>query len=180
VSSPSPSRAASPSPTPSPSPSTKPTSTPTPTPTPRPTPTPKPTPTPTPKPTSKPTPTPTPTPKPTPAPKPTPKPAPVPECSEDDRSHAKETILNRYRDTWRRRIEGERNKIVAQFSDGQVHAAAELGPVEYDSTILNQCTVASVRARYVWRVYSPTKGMTPVPGEKRFTCVRIIGGWFCP
>ncbi len=107
-------------------------------------------------------------------------PTPTRECSEADRSHAKETILSRYRDTFQRRIEGERNKIITQFSDGPVRAAAELGPVEYESTILNQCTVASVRARYVWRVYLPAKAMTSVPREKRFTCVRIGGAWLCP
>jgi hypothetical protein len=81
---------------------------------------------------------------------------------------------------WQRRIEGERSKIIAQYSDGPVRATAELGPVEYETTILNQCTVASVRVRYVWRVYSPTKAMTPVPKEKRFTCMRIGGAWLCP
>jgi hypothetical protein len=104
----------------------------------------------------------------------------TPECSESDRSHAKETILSRYRETWQRRIESERNKIIAQFSDGPVRASAELGPVEYETAILNQCTVASVRARYVWRVYSPVKPITSVPREKRFTCVRVVGAWLCP
>jgi hypothetical protein len=104
----------------------------------------------------------------------------TPECSESDRSHAKETILSRYRETWQRRIESERNKIIAQFSDGPVRASAELGPVEYETAIVNQCTVASVRARYVWRVYSPVKPSTSVPREKRFTCVRVVGAWLCP
>jgi hypothetical protein len=104
----------------------------------------------------------------------------VSECSEADRSRSKQTILDRYRGTWQRRIEGERNKIIAHFSDGPVRATAELGPVEYEPAILNQCTVASVRARYVWRVFLPTKPMTTVPGEKRFTCVRIGGAWLCP
>jgi len=104
----------------------------------------------------------------------------MPECSESDRNRAKETILSRYRDTFERRIRGERNKIIAKSSDGPVPATAELGPVEYDPAILNECTVASVRARYVWRVSSPNKAPTAVPGEKKFTCLRIAGGWLCP
>jgi len=104
----------------------------------------------------------------------------MPECSESDRGHAKETILSRYRDTFERRIKAERSKIIAKFSDGPVPVTAELGPVEYEPAILNQCTVASVRARYVWRVFSPAKPLTSVPGEKRFTCMRIMGGWLCP
>ena len=103
-----------------------------------------------------------------------------PECSEADKSQATEAILNRYRDTFKRRIESQRDKIVSQFSDGTVRATAELEPPEYGPVVLNQCSVASVRVRYVWRVSSPTRAVTPVRGEKRFACFKLAGAWLCP
>lgn len=152
----------------------------------------KPVPTPKPKPTARPRPTASPiateTTRPTPAPTPTPTltqtptvsltPAP-PACTEADKGRERESILKRFSDSWRRKIEAERQRIIAENASARVeNAEASLGAIEYQVTFLKGCMAGSVTARYVWKIISPTKAVT-VPKEKRFSCVKIGDAWMC-
>jgi hypothetical protein len=101
------------------------------------------------------------------------------ECSDADKSRARDIILKRFRDNPQRKIEDERSKIIAQYSNAQGRAAVELGPVEYDATIMDGCVAAAVRARYEWRIFVNGKPMTPLRKEKKFTCMNLGGFWNC-
>lgn len=139
--------------------------------------------------------TPTPTPAPTPPPAtPTPTPTPVivsatpperppAECSDADRERERDAILGAYGAAWRRRIEGERQKIIAEHKpDGAVEAEAELGELEYQGLFLKACTAAFVTARYTWKVRATARQaviIVPVPKSKRFACAKLGGAWIC-
>ncbi|HEX8140025.1 MAG TPA: hypothetical protein VF544_20860 [Pyrinomonadaceae bacterium] len=131
----------------------------------------------------KPTPTPDTRQEPTPTPTPSPTPTPLPTCSDADRSRELRTIINRYGDKWRRSIEGERQKIIAEsVRGGDERAEASLGPLEYESSFLQGCAAALVTARYAWQVSSnlnETVKVVSVPKKKRFTCVKTLGIWLC-
>ena len=208
--SPAPSQSPSPSPSPSLSPSTSPAPSPSPTPTPTPlrdmTPTPTPTPTPvryTPTPTPTPTPvryTPTPTPTPTPVrytPTPTPTPTPVqyipptpgptatpkPDCSDADQERAEQKVRS-LEGSWRREIEGEQAKVIAQNAPVGVQSAeARLGQIEFQYAFPKRCKAAVVTASYTWQInYSipgaPNKSKT-VPRRRTFGCGKVLGMWVC-
>ena len=138
---------------------------------------------PTPTPSSTPSPAPTPTPTPTPTSTPTTSPSPKPECSDDDKNRERESIIQRYGETWRRNIEGERSKIIARNGpDGTQNTEASLGGIEYTSTFLKACKVGIFTARYAWQVttYDPEgKKVVTVRKEKTFTCGKIGGAWIC-
>lgn len=106
-------------------------------------------------------------------------PTPTQECTDADKSRESKTIIGRFGGMWRRNIEGDRRKIIAQsVPAGVENAEATLGPIEYQSTVFNRCTAGVVTAMYVWQVTSPVKTIR-VPKEKRFTCVKIGGLWLC-
>jgi hypothetical protein len=150
-------------PPPSPSPLPSRLTSPTPTPTARATPTPKPTPTPTPKPTATPTPTLTAT----------------PECSDADKSRARQVIIERFGTVWRRNVEAERRKVITEnVPVGVPNAEVSLGPIEYQSTFSKKCTASFFVARYVWQITSAV-GTKRVPKEKRFACTKLGGNWLC-
>jgi hypothetical protein len=144
-------------------------------------------PTPTPKMTV--TPTPTPTPKIiltlSPTPTPTPTPEKLLECTDADQSRDRKIIIERFGDIWRRNIEGERRKIIAQnVPAGVQNTEASLGPIEYRTTFFKACLAGVVTVRYVWQVKTDANPVTPgkvvaVSKEKRFACVKIGGAWLC-
>lgn len=116
-----------------------------------------------------------------------------PECSVADESLERETILNTYKGKWRRNIEGERRKILAENRPSSVanpkglvgfaNAEATLGEIKYEIRFPKVCR-ASVTARYVWQV--KTQGtliaqgtVKAVPKEKRFACAKTGATWIC-
>lgn len=168
-----------PSPTPKPTPSPSPSFIPTPSPSPSPKPTPAPTPTPSPRP----TPSPSPRPSPSPSPSPRPTPTPAPNCSDADKSREREAIIGRFGDRWRRNIEGERSKIIAQNAPAGVDGVdASLGPMEYQITFFKECMGGLVTARYAWQVTTNVQGArrtVTVAKQKRFACVKVGDAWLC-
>jgi outer membrane biosynthesis protein TonB len=155
-----------------------------------PTPTPTPAPRPSPLPALKPTPTPSPSPRPTASPSPQLTIAPAPKCTDADKSREREAIIRRFGDRWRRNIEGERNKVIARNAPsgadnaltGVNNAEASLGPIEYQITFPDACMPGFVRARYVWQIRTNVNGtikVATVAQEKRYTCAKIGGVWFC-
>jgi hypothetical protein len=168
-------------------------STPSPTPWPTPTPTLWSTPEPTPRPTPEPTPVPTPWPTPTPTPRPTPTPvitqeqAPEPEkpaCTDEDKAREREVIIRSYGNSWRRRIEGERKKIITENQrGGDESGEATLGPIKYNVAFFNSCRSSVVTAMYVWQIRSTVneikKKDSEVAKEKRFVCTKVGGAWLC-
>jgi hypothetical protein len=146
---------------------------------------------PTPKPTAGPRPTASPiateTTRPTPAPTPittstqtpTPTVSLTPACTEADKGRERESILKRFSDSWRRKIEAERQRIIAENASARgENAEASLGAIEYQVAFLKGCMAGSVTAKYVWKITSPTKAVS-VPKEKRFSCVKIGDAWMC-
>jgi hypothetical protein len=83
------------------------------------------------------------------------------------------------RGDWQQRSEDERKKVIAQYSKDQVKAAVELGPVEYDATILDGCLMGTARIKYEWRISVNGRPMAPLRKEKRFTCWNLVGFWNC-
>jgi hypothetical protein len=148
----------------------------------------------TPKPDTKASPTPTPA-SPTPSPRPSPSPRTIlssipiptpvaaPVCSDADKSLERRLIIDRYGERWRRMIEGERRKIIAEnVPAGVENAEAGLGAVEYEAAFSKACAVSSVTARYAWRVRTNFNGTTKVvtvAKQKRFACVKAAGNWLC-
>lgn len=133
-------------------------------------------------------PTPTPTPSPTPTPTPviitiTPPKPPQAECSDADKDRERGSLINAYAGEWRRKIEGEREKIVARHKpDGAFGVEASLGEIEYQSLFVKACTVGFVTARYTWQVRSNVNGtvrVVPVNRARRFACVKLGGAWRC-
>ncbi len=136
-----------------------------------------------------PAPTPTPTPRHTASPAPTLSQTPTettaaaPLCSEDDRSRARESIIRRFGEGWRRKIEAERRRIIGEnVPAGAVEGEATLSALEYASTFFRGCQAGVVNVRYVWRVSANVNGTMKavnVAGGKKFACVKIVGAWMC-
>jgi hypothetical protein len=116
-----------------------------------------------------------------------------PECSVADESLERETILNTFRSKWRRNIEGDKRKILAENRPNSVANAngligvanveAILGEIKYEIRFPKVCR-ASVTARYVWQV--KTQGtfvaqgtVKAIPKEKRFACAKTGATWLC-
>jgi hypothetical protein len=154
-------------------PTATPSSTPSPSPSPR---TPAPGPTPSPK--QSPTPALTPDLRPPPPP-----PPPAPVCTDADQSREREIVIRSFGWMWRRRIEGERRRVIAEnMPDGVEHAEAQLGAIEYTAVFLKACTAGVVIARYVWQIRANVNErvrVMNVPREKRFACGKIRGVWLC-
>jgi hypothetical protein len=104
-------------------------------------------------------------------------------CSDDDKSRAKESIIQRFGDDWRRKIEGERRRIISEnVPDGAVEVEATLGALEYVSTFLRGCQEGVITVRYVWEVSANVNGTTKVltvARAKKFTCLKVVGAWLC-
>jgi hypothetical protein len=104
-------------------------------------------------------------------------------CSDADKSREREIIIKRFGDRWRRNIEGERSKVIATNAPAGIdNAEASLGTIEYQITFLEACLPGFVKARYVWQIRTNINGtirMATVAKEKRFTCMKLGGVWFC-
>jgi hypothetical protein len=85
---------------------------------------------------------------------------------------------------WRREIEGERAKILAQnVPDGSENAEARLGQIEFQYAFPKPCKAAVVTASYSWQIsYSnaiaPRKTRT-VAGRRTIGCGKVLGMWIC-
>jgi hypothetical protein len=110
-------------------------------------------------------------------------PVPASECSNADKSRARETIINEFGNMWRRNIEGDRRKIVAENAPrGVENAEASLGAIEYESTFFRTCTAGFVTVRYVWQIRANVNGtikVVAVAQKKRFACVKAGATWLC-
>ncbi|MBD0369807.1 MAG: hypothetical protein ICV60_03065 [Pyrinomonadaceae bacterium] len=121
-------------------------------------------------------------PPPTPTPTVTQRPAET-TCSDADRARERETIISSYGGRWRRNIEGERQKIIAENApDGAANAEAVLGEIEYATTFIMSCRSAAVILRYVWQVRTNFNGKItsrPIAKSKRVVCTKVAGVWLC-
>jgi hypothetical protein len=114
-------------------------------------------------------------------------------CSVVDQSREHQTIINQYSAGWRRKIEGERQKINSEHVPvripnanglpGFVKPEVTLGAIKYESKFPKVCT-ASVTASYVWQVKTESTPLAQgkvvdVPGKKRFTCAKTGETWRC-
>lgn len=142
------------------------------------------------------TPTPTPVPdRPTPTPTPFPDPvrpvdvAPPPRpavCTGADQQRESQLVVATYGGAWRRKIEGERARIVGEYAAaGQRNVEAALGEVQLSGGVLPGCAGGVFTARYVWQVRAGGDGpavpprVFNVPRTRRFTCFKLGGAWLC-
>ena len=98
------------------------------------------------------------------------------ECTDADQDRERQAIINKFGARWQQQIKSNPPKVNTNGSG--VRETPTLGPIEYQSTFLRNCTAAVVTARYVWEVTGPA-GSERVPKEKRFTCVNLGGTWIC-
>lgn len=121
---------------------------------------------------------------PSPSPSPGPSPFPSPTCTGEDQDRALNAVRS-FEPSWRRKIEGERAKIIAaNVPDGTVEKQASLGRIEFQYRFLKPCRAADVQATYEWLVsYSPVgsshRTNKTVPGQRRFACGKFLGAWVC-
>jgi hypothetical protein len=114
-----------------------------------------------------------------------------PECSVADKSLEKRTIVEKFGVGWRRNIEGERRRIIAENMPGGIANAigqltgakpeATLGAIEYESSFPQMCR-ASITARYVWQVRINLNGRIKamsIAGQRKFACAKTLETWRC-
>ena len=128
------------------------------------------------------------TPPPTPSPSPSPNASPKLTCTDEDQDRSLNSIRS-FEPGLRRRIEGERAKIIAaNVPDASQEKAAELGRIEFQYSFLEPCRAAEVKATYEWVVsYSPVgipagsphRINKTVPRQRRFACGKFLGAWVC-
>jgi hypothetical protein len=135
---------------------------------------------------TRPTPTPTPRPALPAAPESSPTPfitSALPSCSDEDKGQEREAIIRSFRDTWRRNIEGDRQRIIAENAPERSQGTeATLGALEYTSSFFKACSAGVVTVSYVWRVRTSVNGtikVLSIPKEKKFACMKIGGTWLC-
>lgn len=118
---------------------------------------------------------------------PTPSPSPSPPkvtCTEEDQDRAL-NIIKSFEPGLRRRIEGERPKIIAaNVPDAAVEPDASLERIEFQYGFLEPCRAAQVLATHVWLVsYAPIgvprRVNKTVTKQKRFVCGKFLGAWVC-
>jgi hypothetical protein len=84
---------------------------------------------------------------------------------------------------WRRKIEGERAKIIAENVRADVATEAILGAIEYQSAFSKGCQAAVVTLTYTWLIKTDSPVAPPkvlrVPKEKTFACIKVLGSWVC-
>jgi hypothetical protein len=142
-----------------------------------------------------PSPSPTsPTPVPIPTPSPEPSPTPTPACTDEDMRDAEGLIVNgKNRERWHDVIEGERPAVIKRHvpplptptREDIRRGEAELSPVVYKAAFSKDCTVATVTARYEWRVTwavdgAPNREAKTVKGARKFECSKDGAAWRCP
>lgn len=104
------------------------------------------------------------------------------ECSDADQSREREIVTNSCRGVWRQNIEGDQNKILAEFGvSGIEDVKAVLSvKIDYQITFSETCQAGVATARYKWQVTAPAIRIgAPRPREKRFNLVKVGGRWRC-
>lgn len=120
----------------------------------------------------------------TPPPPPSPSPSPKLTCTQEDQGRDLNTIRS-FEPGLRRRIEGERAKIIAaNVPDATVEPDARLERIEFQYSFLQPCRAADVLATYEWLVsYAPIgvarRVNKTVPRQRRFVCGKFLGAWVC-
>jgi hypothetical protein len=109
-------------------------------------------------------------------------PTPTFECSDAEKRHIGSDLIAKFAAQWRRSIERDRSRIIAETVGVDVrNAEATLGPIEFRPT-LAKCSAAVITARYAWTVradlHEGVKAVT-VPKVKRFACGKVLGVWLC-
>jgi carboxypeptidase family protein len=111
----------------------------------------------------------------------------APECSAVDKDREEQIIRNQF-PTWRRNIQSEREKIIAEnVPAGAIEQEAVLGEIEFQVTVLIPCKSAAVAARYVWQVsysvsdsgYRAVRQTRTVPRRRTIGCGKVLGMWVC-
>jgi hypothetical protein len=116
-------------------------------------------------------------------PTPSPTATPKPECSDADQDRAEQKVKS-FESGWRREIESERAKILAQnVPDGVENSEARLGQIEFQYAFPKRCKAAVVTASYAWQInYSipgtPSKSKT-VARRRTIGCGKVLGMWVC-
>jgi hypothetical protein len=104
-------------------------------------------------------------------------------CADADKSREKLTISERFSAGWRRKIEAERTKIIAENSRAAVVTEATLGAIEYQSAFPKGCQATVVTLSYTWQIKTGSAVAPPkvlrVPKEKIFGCIKVLGSWVC-
>lgn len=108
---------------------------------------------------------------------------PASECTEADEGRERQIIMATYEAGWRRNIERERRKVIAENTrDGEV-AEANLGQVQPQITFFKECKGATATVRYVWQINTFYNGkparVLNVPRQRTSICGKMRGGWFC-
>jgi hypothetical protein len=112
-------------------------------------------------------------------------------CSIVDQSREHKTIINQYGGEWQRIIESGWRKIIPKNASDDIANTQEptgfakpevtLGKIEYESKFPKGC-MASITARYVWRVRMNFNGkieVLTIPKEKRVACAKTKETWRC-
>jgi hypothetical protein len=105
-------------------------------------------------------------------------------CSAADETRD-EQIIRSYLPAWRRNIQGERAKIIAEnVPEGAKNTEANLGEPEVQIIFVIPCKSAVVMASYAWRIsYSvgaAAIAKTKTVSKKRtIACGKVFGMWVC-
>jgi len=121
-----------------------------------------------------------------------PPPPPPPQvCTDDDKVRLREELLNRLGAEWRRGIESEKPRIIADSlprapagEPGRGEVSARLGSIDFDFAFFRTCRAVLVTARYTWQVHvsgnaiAPEKNLT-IPKRRSFQCAKLGSMWIC-
>lgn len=107
-----------------------------------------------------------------------------PEC---DQSREWQLILNQYGGSWRKSIEGEREKIIAENVPRNTKYEITLGQITPRWSFRN-CNVAIVVLKYAWLIEIESRGPAStgerrrktIPRERTYVCQKAGGHWICP
>jgi hypothetical protein len=113
-----------------------------------------------------------------------PPPPPSEECSDDDKRLAGKSILDTFSAGWRKKIEQERAKIIADNAKNGVQGEASLTQIDYQSVFPKGCKLAVVTLTYTWLIKTNASAValprtTSVPKRKVFPCSKFLGLWAC-
>ncbi len=123
------------------------------------------------------------------SPTPTPTPSPPPKCTAADKSRERKAIIDKYGAEWQRKIEADRQKVIAEnVPRGAKNAVAAPSQLKYETTFTENCAAVSVTARYEWLITARVDGTPTSPpvsyekrldGRSKFRCVKSGGAWLC-
>jgi Carboxypeptidase regulatory-like domain len=108
---------------------------------------------------------------------------PPQECSDDDKNNEGKTIRDRLSAGWRKKIEDERARIIAENVRPGMEGEPGLSPIEYQSAFPRGCKMAVVTLTYAWLFktgspVAPAKTVR-VQKQKTFACYKAFGLWRC-